>query len=182
MKAKESKSQPQQEKGTPHQHDEKQQSLPNAKTPHEAPMDKQTQGHTAEPPSATQEGTNDEETHQHNDRAAHHDHDLRSKGFDHRFQDSEDTNQEIRQDQLKSKASLRNPQANQIDIEHIITEQKHDPLYGPLAQYLESGTLPQDPPVTKASNHISRLYTIALTKPFTGVQIKRQTGSSELTA
>ena len=74
---------------------------------------------------------------------------MRSKGFDHRFQDSEDTNQEIGQDQLKSKASLRNPQANQIDIEHIITEQKHHPLYGPLAQYLESGTLPQDPQLLK---------------------------------
>ena len=149
MKAKESKSQPQEEKGTSHQQDEKQRSQPKAKTPHEAPMDEKTQGHKAEPPTATQERTNDEETDQHNDRAAHHDHDLRSKGFDHRFQDSEDTNQEIGQDQLKSKASLRNPQANQIDIEHIITEQKHDPLYGPLAQYLESGTLPQDPQLLK---------------------------------
>ena len=113
------------------------------------PQPQEPQTNTVESNTSDPDQTNSQIADDTDDLAEHHDYNLRSKGFDHRFPDSEEIEQELGQERNRTQANIRKAQINQIDIEEIIAEQNQDTLYGALWQYLDSATLPDDIQLTK---------------------------------
>ena len=93
-------------------------------------------------PPELQQQHEETDTEDEDNQPLHHQHNLRSKGYDHRFRDQVEA-------QTNNHKKIQNKNENQqkleLDLKTVIEKQQIDTYYGPLYKYLNEGSLPNDP-------------------------------------